>query len=300
MRRRIISTALLFTTFLSLCSCGSAVTKSSDPSGSTHSDPINSQGQQTSEDVSADTFLPKDKEYSILFIGNSFTFYNDMPASLFAPICKEAGYNVKVDSITSGGYFLHQFASLGDKYGKEVDRLLHETKYDYVILQEQSGNAVSSPSSFFGGVRSLARKIKASGCENIILFETWGYKKGYHLLPTHGGDTATMEEKMRASYTAIAEETDSEVALVGVAFRDIYENTDINLYDSDLYHPSEKGSMLAAYTIFSKIFNYDVRDMTFRKRISKDEMKLLKAAAYNAVFEDHPVDDEYKINSKAE
>ena len=37
-----------------------------------------------------------DKEYRILFIGNSYTYFNEMPTELFSVIAKEAGYSVEV------------------------------------------------------------------------------------------------------------------------------------------------------------------------------------------------------------
>ena len=33
----------------------------------------------------------KMKKYRVLFIGNSYTYFNDMPKSLFEAIAKEAG-----------------------------------------------------------------------------------------------------------------------------------------------------------------------------------------------------------------
>ena len=42
----------------------------------------------------------------ILFIGNSATYFNDMPTAIFAPMCEAAGYDVEVTAITKGGYCL--------------------------------------------------------------------------------------------------------------------------------------------------------------------------------------------------
>ena len=40
----------------------------------------------------------------ILFIGNSYTYYNDMPALLESLMC-ENGYDAKIHSVTKGGIF---------------------------------------------------------------------------------------------------------------------------------------------------------------------------------------------------
>ena len=46
----------------------------------------------------------------VLFIGNSYTYFYDMP-KLFEAICRERGAECDVDSVTAGGYTLEQFVS---------------------------------------------------------------------------------------------------------------------------------------------------------------------------------------------
>ena len=41
----------------------------------------------------------------ILFIGNSYTYFNDMPG-LFEKECEKNGVTADVDSVTAGGYRL--------------------------------------------------------------------------------------------------------------------------------------------------------------------------------------------------
>lgn len=257
-------------------------------------DPVQETQAETEK---VDNSLPKDKEYSILFIGNSYTYCNDMPHSIFKPLCDAAGYNVKVDSVTRGGYYLHQFANQNDEYGKKVLEKLENNTYDYVVIQEQSGNAVKNPSSFFSGVRAISRLLRRYHDGELVLFQTWGYKTGYHLLPTHGGDTETMELKLRAAYTAIGEELSAKVALVGVAFLDVHRNSrNMNIYDADCSHPAQEGSVIAACTIFSTIFQSDVRGIKFDAGVDARDLGVLQEAAYKATFEDHPVPDRHKFD----
>lgn len=292
-----LSTALIFSTVTGCSSPDTDTDANTDESSevTTNMETSADEITQVPETQAPDPFLPKDKEYSVLFVGNSYTFYNDMPEVIFKTICDKAGYSVKVDSVTRGGYYLHQFASSRDEYGAELENKLAQNEYDFIVLQEQSGNPAYNPNNFFSGARTLVRKIRRSSDAEIVFFETWGYKTGYHLLPTHGGDTATMEMKNRAAYTAIAEYLHAEVALVGVAFKDVFENSRVEVYDADHSHPSKNGSVLAACTIFSTIFKHDIRDVNFEVGVSRNEIKVLKNAAYNAVFEDHPVDRRYKL-----
>ena len=263
--------------------------------------PEETPAEETQEDVTPDTgeILPRDpsKIYRILFIGNSFTYRNDMPTDIFRKVCESAGYKLSIQTITNGGHYLWEFASLTDEYGKRVHEALKTKQYDIVIIQEQSGNAIANPARFYDGVRDLAALVKENGAE-LWLFETWGYKEGYSKLPTHGGTTAVMEMKLRAAYSAIAEEVGASVAYVGAAMIDVHTNhPEYDLYNADLYHPSRVGSILAALTICASVFRCDVRDISYKGGLDAEALSILKEAAYNAAFGDNPVDEKYMTSS---
>jgi len=236
------------------------------------------------------------KEYSILFIGNSYTYYNSMPTQYFKKLAEKAGVKLNVTAITNGGHYLIEFADPTDTYGKKVERALTGTKkYDYVILQEQSVRpAGTSVAKFYDAVRDLVARIRATGAEPI-LYSTWGRKTGNSTLSKYEWTNETMTWRLAASYEAIGKELDIEVAHVGLAFFDVYtNNTSINLYNSDKSHPSENGSHLAAATLVAKIFGVDPRDLA-----SNQTEKVLFQAAYDAVFATPAIPAEYKIDSSA-
>lgn len=41
----------------------------------------------------------------VLFVGNSHTYYNDMPR-IFASLARDNGHDVQVESVTKGGWIL--------------------------------------------------------------------------------------------------------------------------------------------------------------------------------------------------
>ena len=57
------------------------------------------------------------KKLNVLFVGNSYTFYNEMPKSIFAKLAIDAGYEIAVTQITKGGYRLSQFADAAAEEG---------------------------------------------------------------------------------------------------------------------------------------------------------------------------------------
>lgn len=240
------------------------------------------------------------KTYSILFIGNSYTYYNDMPTAIFKNLAKAAGYDVEITSITKGGYTLEQMADPNDIYGAQVEKALTGTKkYDYVILQEQSARpATALVENFYGAVRNLSARIQESGA-TPILYSTWGRKTGSDTLAKYGWTNESMTWKLAAAYEAIGKELNIPVAHVGLAFYDIYtDSSAINLYNADKSHPTYAGSYLAAATLFAEIFNEDPIEVNYNGSLSEENALMLRQAAARAVFQTPSIPDEYKTTSE--
>ncbi|MBE6565190.1 MAG: hypothetical protein E7655_07960 [Ruminococcaceae bacterium] len=239
------------------------------------------------------------KHYDFLFIGNSYTYYNEMPA-MFERIAAAAGYtDLTVSRVTAGGWTLLQHANPNDQYGKKVEAELAKGIYDYVILQEQSLRPVTEPGLFYDGVRAMEKKVRDAGAEPI-LYQTWGRKTGHSALAQNGLTNETMTWKLAAAYRAIAEELSIDsVAPVGYAFFDVYtaEGNTIELYDPDMTHSSPEGSYLAALTIFAEIFGIDPTGLTI-SGFDAAEAAVLQEAAYKAVFETPTLPEEYKTSSE--
>ncbi len=215
----------------------------------------------------------------ILFIGNSFIYFNDMPEKLFKSIADSAGISVEVSSVTKGGCTLERFADKTDEYGARVEKLLAEDEFDAVILQEQSPRPISEPESFKCAVRALYSRIKKTGAD-VYLYATWGYESQHPKLSLYGDSTFDMEAKLRRSYREIADELDVTVCNVGMAMSYAYIAGCGSLYREDKYHPDLCGSILAAITIFSTVFKYDPMSLSISfEGISDAEMSILKEAA---------------------
>lgn len=247
--------------------------------------------------------LPKNKAYSILFIGNSYTKRNSMPTEIFAPMAKAAGYDVEVTAILNGGHTLLEFADPDDTYGAQVAEKLSPRnygKYDYVVIQEQSLRPVTDTGKFYDGVRALVEKIRAVGA-TPVLHSHWGRKTGSPDLLNLNLTNESMTWRLAAAGEAIGNELDMPVAYVGLAFFDIYTNEpEIELYDDDLYHPVYNGSYLAAATIFAKIFGVDPTTTCYPgDLVDAASFAALPAAAKNAVFNTPKIPAEYKTTSES-
>lgn len=306
MPKRIFSLFLCALMLLPLTACDSETNEAvTTPPVPEHSDttPSATTPEVTDAPDVPDTTLTardKSKTYNILMIGNSFSYYNDMnaPRGIFYNVLTEAGYKVNITSIYKGGHYLHEFLDPKDEKGAQVLNLLARRKYDIVIIQEQSSNAIANPADYYNSVREFKKLTDANGAE-LYLYATWGYKAGRSNLSKYGKDTLDMEMKLRAAFHAIADELDIGVANVGAAFAEIYPaSATPNLYDEDLYHPSPAGSTLAAYTLAGTIFGIDPMNFTSNGAVSASDASILRAAASKIVLEGAPVADGYKQSSE--
>ncbi len=200
-------------------------------------------------------------DMNILMLGNSFTYFNDMPGMLAGEL------NASVTEVVRGGAFLHDFLSQEDELcqlgmaallgeihereGREMCRTFGEKpqgKWDYVVIQEQSFNAVGNPEDYLKSATELIRRIKSVGAVPVI-YATWAYRDGSMKLKSTWLSFSEMRERQTKTYTNAAKECGALLADVGAAF----EKADFNVYNDDDYHPNEQASRLAAHVIADAI-----------------------------------------------
>ena len=83
----------------------------------------------------------------ILFVGNSHTYYNDM-TRIFSDLANANGHPVEVDTVTRGGWILHDYLDVQNEQAEKIERLSKEGSFDLCVLQEQSLNPVVDFESF--------------------------------------------------------------------------------------------------------------------------------------------------------
>lgn len=193
----------------------------------------------------------KEEKMKILFVGNSYTFFNDMPA-LFAELCKENGVDVQVDSVTRGGYSFAHYVSEENEKGIELRTKLAENSYDYIILQEQSVRPAESPETFLDGARRLCDMVRENGAKPVF-YQTWGRREDNKTLSDHGWTRDEMHAMLKASYVRAAEENDAQLVYAGDAFDAAYRAGEA-VYHNDGTHPSAVGSAVIARAFYDALF----------------------------------------------
>ena len=136
----------------------------------------------------------------ILFIGNSYTFVNDLP-NTFEKLAKSGGHNVEVGMSAQGGW------RLADHIGSpETLNLLNSTKWNFVILQEQSQIPSVEPArshEMYPAARELVQKTKKIAATPVF-FVTWAHRDG---MPEHGmNNYESMQSQINQGYMSISQE----------------------------------------------------------------------------------------------
>ena len=240
----------------------------------------------------------EEKTMKILFIGNSATYFNDMPENYFAPLCEAAGYDVEVTRITNGGYYLRNHASSNDTYGAQVTAALKNNKYDFVVFQEYTKLAISDPAEFYSSARIMAAKIRENGATPIM----------YNPIPALSDSSTYVENgwtseyvagTVSAAHNAIGKELGIKIAYAGPAVYDLMvAHPEMNFHHTDKAHPGPLGSFVIASTIFATIFGEDPTNVDFDGYTDHDTAILLKTAAANRALNEFVVPDTYKTTSE--
>ena len=187
-------------------------------------------------------------ERAVLFIGNSYTYVNDLPG-MVTGLASSSGVPplLSPTSITPGGTaFYDHWASV------DVQAALATGAYDVIVLQGQSVEPVADPATFETYGELLANAAAASGAE-VVLYQTWARKEGSDVYAQtwSGGTPAAMQDGLTAAYGTLAAATGAAVAPVGEAFRlSRAAHPEIELYSADGSHPSVEGTYLAACVFY--------------------------------------------------
>ena len=194
----------------------------------------------------------------ILFIGNSYTFINDMP-EIFANLAESGGHEVIVATQAIGGFSLADHAQ-----DSSTRSIIESQSWDLVVLQEKSdipALIAEREEKMCPNVRQLNDLVKVQGAKTI-LFMHWAYQDGY---PAVGLlDYQAMQDEVALGYLAIADELDLLVAPVGITWQNaLVDEPNLDLWMPDGKHPSPLGSFLAASVFYALIFNESPAGLPF-------------------------------------
>ena len=228
--------------------------------------------------------LKAQQSNNVLFLGNSYTGVNNLP-QIIRDVALSAGDTLIFDSYTPGGYKLTDHNSDVVTQGKII-----AGGWDYVVMQGQSQEAITSNISFESGARNINLLISEyNPCAVPMLYMTWGRKNGdasncasYPVMCTYEG----MDSTIRNNYLELASSIHAEVSPVSIAWNYLRQNyPGIELYTPDESHPSAAGSYAAACCSYATIFKKDPTLITFNYSLSATDASIIKNAVKTEVFD---------------
>jgi hypothetical protein len=217
----------------------------------------------------------------VLFVGNSYTFVNDLPAT-FAALAQAGGHDVRTGMVAQGGETLALHVSSAD-----VEAQLASRRWGVVVLQEQSEiPAVVGlrESQMDPAARELVGLARAAGAEPL-LFLTWAHRDGWPEsgLPGYAG----MQEALDDGYLAVAGEDHAAVAPVGYAWWTLlHETPSVVLWQDDGSHPTVAGTYLAACVFYATIFAQSPQGLGYHDGLPDDQAAALQTVATQVVLAD--------------
>ena len=217
----------------------------------------------------------------ILFIGNSYTYVNDLPGA-FARLASAGGHEIETGMMAEGGWRLVDHAGSAGTLDK-----LQSSKWNFVVLQEQSqipSVEVIRTKDMYPAARTLVGQIRAEGATPIF-FLTWGHRQGW---PDNGlGSYEDMQLQLNRGYLMIAQELNVSVVPVGYAWSLArQQNPPLDLWQEDGSHPSEQGTYLAACVFYAAIFRESPEGLSYTAHVPKDVAQVLQTIAADAVLKD--------------
>lgn len=216
----------------------------------------------------------------VLFVGNSFTFWHSMPELVHRLAAADPrGTPIFTVEYTAPGWSLRQASHDGG-----LTKLLHEIRWDVVVLQERSWVAALPLEEREQQMYPYAWSLDAdiSGVKaRTMLFMTWGYKHGYGRENTYG----TMQAALAEGYDDLGRRLHASVAPVGLAWAQaLRARPDLSLWEGDGRHPTKLGSFLAACVFYAKLSGRDPRESTFTDGLDPSDARYLQEAAEKTVL----------------
>ncbi len=178
----------------------------------------------------------------VLFVGNSLTYYNDLPGTLI-DLALTTG-----DTIRSAMVAYPDFALVDHLRQGAATRAIASTSWNFVVLQQGPSSVQVNRDSLIAMTRLFDASIRQAGA-TPALFSVW----------PQTANAATFPRAIE-SYQLAATAVGGLYLPVGAAWQAaLAEDATFPLYDPDGLHPSALGTYLAALVVYERITGKDVR-----------------------------------------
>jgi hypothetical protein len=187
-------------------------------------------------------------ELRVLFVGNSLTEANDLPARV-AALARATGRKLEYQTITFGGFSLEDHWYKGDARAALATR-----RWDVVVMQQGPSALPESQAYLRDWAMRWADEARATGTRPALL-TVWPESYRRNAL-----------RDVIASYRRAAQTARAELLPAGLAWEWIWFcDRRIPLYGPDGFHPSALGTQTAALVVYGRLFRAPLVTATRRQ-----------------------------------
>lgn len=198
----------------------------------------------------------------VYFVGNSLSYYNDLPG-LLAEMARGEPAPIVFQARLTAGQNLQ-----GHWHDGTAVAEIRRGRFDFVVVQDYSTRPAVDADASVESFQRFDREIRRSGAQ-MVIFENWT-RAGRE------GDAARLAE----TYRRVRESTGARRAPVGEAWeRCRRDHPQIRLLTDDR-HPTPAGTYLAACVLFEVIYGRSAPEVTIPgAHLSADKQALLRRVA---------------------
>ena len=175
----------------------------------------------------------------VLFVGNSFTYFYNLP-QVVTSMAKSQGMALVTRQSTVGGSNLEQHWK--EDRGTKTRRMLEDHSWDYVVFNDHSLSPIETPERFMEYGKKFAELVREKGAKPVFMV-TWAYRSN-----------PLMQTELTRLYERLCQETGADCVPCGSLFAEARQwRPDMRMFDDDK-HPSSNGTYmlgLAFYKFFS-------------------------------------------------
>ena len=186
----------------------------------------------------------------VLFVGNSLTYYNDMPSMVRKlAVGDQGGPTLFVAQYTAPGWSLRRASSHDG-----LRALLEDVRWDDVVLQERSDE--SRPF-----VHELHERVAAGGGRTTLVI---------------------LGAALDRTYAELAQTLPASLAFVGPAAEEaLSRNPGLDMLADDEGHPNRAVSFLIACVVYATLTNRDPSLSAYAAGLEPGESRFLKRVAWD-------------------
>lgn len=198
----------------------------------------------------------------VLFIGNSLTYFNDLPATV-AALGRSAGTPIEYDTVARPDFSLEDHWSQGD-----ARRAIGRGGWTWVVLQQGPSALATSRVLLIEYAKRFDREIQRVG-GRTAMYMVWPSR-------ARRGDFRGVSR----SYAAAATELGATLLPVGDAWQEAWAiDPGLALYGRDGLHPSPMGSWLGALVIYRQLTGREAPLEPVSGASAAEAVQLRRAAA---------------------